>query len=129
MPREDPENALPQQSSPASREEEGHWVAMEDRRRRSIAFEKMSKRMLRYLDNSDDVKVGLTELLERLDISHSASGPSSDERKWPSQKSKFSGKEKKSYVLLVWPVERTAGRSGGVGKKVSKYDAGGPSIE
>ena len=66
---------LQQQSSPSSREEEGHWVAMEDRRRRSIAFEKMAKRMLRHLHNSDDMKVGITD---------SASGPASDERKWPS---------------------------------------------
>ena len=35
---------------------------MEDKRRRSIAFENMAKEMLRYLDNSDDVKVGITEL-------------------------------------------------------------------
>ena len=49
---------LPQQSSPSAREEEGHPVVMEDRRRRSIAFEKLAKEILRYLDNSDDVKVG-----------------------------------------------------------------------
>ena len=60
---------LPQQSSPSAREEEGHWVVMEDRRRRSIAFEKLAKEMLRYLDNSDDVKVGVTELQEQLNLS------------------------------------------------------------
>ena len=60
---------LPQQSSLSSREEEGHWVAMEDRRRRSITFEKMAKRMLKYPEDSDDVKVGITELQERLEIS------------------------------------------------------------
>ena len=49
---------LPQQSSPSAREEEGHPVVMEDRRRRSIAFEKLAKEIMRYLDNSDDVKVG-----------------------------------------------------------------------
>ena len=54
---------LPQQSSPsATEEDEGHWVLMEDSRRRSVAFEKLAKEMLRYLDNSDDVKVGITEL-------------------------------------------------------------------
>ena len=42
---------------------------MEDRRRQSIAFEKMAKRMLKYLEDSDDVKVGITELQERLEIS------------------------------------------------------------
>ena len=60
---------LPQQSSPSSREEGGHWSAMEDRRRRSIAFEKLANKMLRYLDNSDGVKVGVTEWHERLEIS------------------------------------------------------------
>ena len=54
--------ALPQQSPPSFREEEKHWVAMEDRRRQSIAFEKMARRMLKYLEDSDDVKVGITEL-------------------------------------------------------------------
>ena len=54
---------LPQQSSPsATEEDEGHWVLMEDRRRRSVAFDKLAKEMLRYLDNSDDAKVGITEL-------------------------------------------------------------------
>ena len=41
---------------------------MEDRRRRDIAFEKLAKEMLRYLDNSDDVKVGIAELQERLEV-------------------------------------------------------------
>ena len=41
---------------------------MEDRRRRRIAFENLAREMLRYLDNSDDVKVGITELQERLEV-------------------------------------------------------------
>ena len=41
---------------------------MEDRRRRGIAFENLAKEMLRYLDNSEDVKVGITELQERLEV-------------------------------------------------------------
>ena len=52
---------LPQQNSSSAREEEGRWVRMEDRRRRGIAFEKLAQEMLRYLDNSDDVKAGITE--------------------------------------------------------------------
>ena len=55
---------LPQQSSPSSREEEGQWVAMDYRRGRSIAFEKTAKIMLKYLEDSDDVKVGVTGLQE-----------------------------------------------------------------
>ena len=41
---------------------------MEDRRRRRVAFENLAKEMLRYLDNSDGVKVGITELQERLEV-------------------------------------------------------------
>ena len=49
-------------------EEEDHWEEMEERRRRRIAFENLAKEMLRYLDNSDGMKVGITELQERLDV-------------------------------------------------------------
>ena len=47
---------LPQQSSSSDKEEEG------------LAFENLAKEMLRYLDNSEDVKVGVTELQERLEV-------------------------------------------------------------
>ena len=60
---------LPQQSSSSAREEEGRWVLMEDRRRRSIAFENLAKEILRYLENSEKVKVGIVELQERLEVS------------------------------------------------------------
>ena len=40
---------------------------MEDRRRRRVAFENLAKEMLRFFDNSDDVKVGTTKLQERLE--------------------------------------------------------------
>ena len=39
---------------------------MEERRRRRIAFENLAKSMLRYLDNCNEVKVGITELQERV---------------------------------------------------------------
>ena len=42
---------------------------MDDKRRRSIAFEKLAKRMLKYPENSDDVKVVVTELQEHMEIS------------------------------------------------------------
>ena len=41
---------------------------MEDGRRRRIAFENLAKEMLRYLDDSDDVKVGIIELQDRLEV-------------------------------------------------------------
>ena len=42
---------------------------MDDKRRRSIAFEKLAKRILKYPENSDDVKVLVTELQEHMEIS------------------------------------------------------------
>ena len=41
---------------------------MEDRRRRGIAFENLAKEMLIYLDNCNVVKVGITELQERVEV-------------------------------------------------------------
>ena len=49
-------------------EEEGRWVLMEDRRGRNVAFENLAKEMLRYLENSEDVKVSITELQEQLEV-------------------------------------------------------------
>ena len=48
-----PERTLktPFAAAKLAREEEGHWVWMEDRRRRGIAFE---KEMLRYLDDMNE---------------------------------------------------------------------------
>ena len=59
---------LPQQSS-SSRDEESQWVSVEDRRRLRVAFEETAKRMLRYQEDSEDLKVGVTGLQERLGIS------------------------------------------------------------
>ena len=59
---------LPQQSSSSARAEEDHWEVMEERRRRRSAFENLAKGMLRYLDNCNDVKVGITELRERVEV-------------------------------------------------------------
>ena len=41
---------------------------MEDRRRRSIAFENLAKEMRRHLDKSEAVKVGITELQQRPEV-------------------------------------------------------------
>ena len=67
-----PDSTLPtpllQQSSSSAKEEEDHRVVMEDRRRRTSAFENLVKGMLRYLDNSDDAKVGITVVHERVEV-------------------------------------------------------------
>ena len=45
---------------------------MEDRRRRCVACEDAAKRMLRYPEDSEDLKVRVTELREQLEISEEA---------------------------------------------------------
>ena len=63
---------LPQQSSSSSREEEGQWISVEDRRKRRVAFEETAKRMLGYLKDSEDLRVGVADLQELLEISEEA---------------------------------------------------------
>ena len=53
---------LPQETSSSTREEESQWSSMEDRCRRRVAFEDAAKRMLRYLEDSEDLKVSISEL-------------------------------------------------------------------
>ena len=65
-PNSTQQTPLLQQSSSA-REEEDHWELREERRRRRIAFESLAKGMLRYLDNCNEVKVGITALQERVE--------------------------------------------------------------
>ena len=72
MPEETLRTPLPQQSSSSSRDEESQWVSVEDRRRRRVAFEETVKRMLRYLEESEDSKVEVTGLQEQLGISEVA---------------------------------------------------------
>ena len=67
-PRSTLQTPLPQQSSSSVREEEDLWEVMEERRWRRIAFENLAKGMLRYFDNSNDVKVGITVLQGRVEV-------------------------------------------------------------
>ena len=41
---------------------------MEDRRRQSVVFENVAKDMLRYLENSEELKVGITEFQVHLEV-------------------------------------------------------------
>ena len=59
---------LPQQSLSSAREEENQWTLWGKRRRRRIVFENLAKSMLRYFDNCNEVKVGITELQERVEV-------------------------------------------------------------
>ena len=65
---------LPQQCLPSS-VHEGQWVAVEDWRRRRVAFEETATDILGYLENSEDLKVIVTELQEQLGMSGEAGMP------------------------------------------------------
>ena len=58
---------LPQQSASSNREEHSQWSLVEIRRKRRAAFEETAKRMLTYPEDSEDLKVGISELKEQLD--------------------------------------------------------------
>ena len=80
---------------------------MEDRRWRRVAFEETARSILRYPEDSEDLKVIVTELQERLGMSKKQVSPSS---KLPCRQEtrtatflKFSGKEKKIFALPAWP--------------------------
>ena len=107
---------LPQQSSSSAREAEDHWELKEERRRRRIAFENLAKSMLRYLDNSDDVKVGITILQERVEVPEqigisilqvARQATNEDGQK----SSKYSGKKKENYLWLTGPDGKRSGKA------------------
>ena len=106
---------LPQQSSSSAREEEGRWVLMEDRRRRGTAFEQLAKEMLRYLDNSEKVKVGSLNCKNDWMYLYKSVFPFS---KWPSRRdvkmtkrlSKYFGKKKRS-MLRAGPDGMRSGKA------------------
>ena len=79
---------------------------MEDRRRRRVAFEKTAKRMLRYPEDSEDLKVGVTGMQEQLEISEEAGVSIRQLAQQALNENgqkilKISGKEKKRYALPV----------------------------
>ena len=110
MPREDPENTFAAAKIVFISDEESQCISVEDRRRRRVAFEKTAKRMLRDSEDSDDVKVGVTELQEQLEISEEAGTPSG---KLPSRQFASLARWNAQLKCLV----------------VSRYDAGSESIE
>ena len=54
-----------QQSSSSATEEESQLSSLEDKRKRCVAFEDAARRMLKYPEDSEDFKVGLSELKEQ----------------------------------------------------------------
>ena len=104
---------------------------MEDRRRQRVVFENLAREMLRYLENSEELKVCITELQEQLEvfvqIGTTWQQVAQQVRNEIGQKVlKSFGKKKKSYEK---PVGQGAMRSGkawwswkeGVRTEVRKY--------
>ena len=124
---------LPPQSSSSAKEEEVHWVLIADRRRRCIAFENFGQGNAEILGQGDDVKVGITELQERQDISEKVG---ISVRQVAQQAMSQNGqtifdifRQGEEELCQLGQVGRTAERSGGLGKMVSKHEAGGTGIE
>ena len=131
-PTEPLQTPLSQQSSWSAREEDDHSVLMEDRRRRRrrVAFENLAKEMLRYLNNSDDVKVGITELQERLEVPlpigiSIQQVASRREVKMAKRFLKFFFcMKKKNYVLPAGPDGRRSGKASSNWKEDVKTKSG-----
>ena len=79
---------------------------MEDRRRRRVAVEETATDVLRFLENSEDLNVSVTELQEQLGMSEagiSIKEVTQQARNENGQFFKCSGKEKKRYALPAGP--------------------------
>ena len=127
VPQRTLKTSMPQQRSPSSRNKESQWVAVEDKRRRRVAFEETAGGILRYPEDSEDLKVCVTELREQLGMSEEA-GISMKQVAQQARNDNgqifrnFQARRRRGMHCQLVQVERTAEKSGGVGKKmVSKY--------
>ena len=120
MPREDPGNA--DAAAKLAFDEESQWVAVEDRRRRRVAFEETVGDTLRYLENSEDLKVSVTELLEQLGMSEEAGISIKDVAQQARNENghnflKFQVRRRRAMHCQLGQMESAVKRSGGVGKR------------
>ena len=76
---------------------------MEDRRRRRVAFEDAAKRMLRYLEDSEHVKVNISELKRQLGTPEEEGfSPSRQGMRKAKSSSKLSGRERmRMYIASL----------------------------
>ena len=100
---------LPQQCSPSARDEQSQWVAVEERRRRRLAFEETAVSTQRNLEDSEDLKVSVTELQAQLGMTEGA-GISINQVALQARNENgskifdfFSGKEKNMFAMPTWP--------------------------
>ena len=126
---------MPQQSSPSSKDEESPWVAVEDRRRRRFAVEETARGILRYPEDSKHLKVSVADLQEHLGMSEEAGisikqvAQQARNENGQTFFENFQTRRRRCLHCQPRQMERTVERSGGVGKKVSRYDAGSEIVE
>ena len=89
---------------------------MEERRRRRIAFENLAKGMLGYLENCNELKVGISVLQERVEVplqfGLSIQQVAQQAMNEDGQKiSMCSGRKEKNYVLPAGPDGRRSGKA------------------
>ena len=80
---------------------------MEDRHKRRVAFEERAKRMLGFLEDSEDLKVGISELKEQLETPEetfflSCTLPNRQGMKKAKNTLIFLSKERRRCALPVW---------------------------
>ena len=113
----DERTQLSQQRSSSNREEGSQWSCVEDGR---TVSEEAAKTMLRFLDDNGDMKVGVSELKEH------ANCPAGKEWEGPEDLQTRRGG---GVYCQFGEMERANEESSGVGKAVSRYDAGSEAVE
>ena len=97
---------------------------MDDKRKRCVAFEEAAKRMLKYLEDSEDLRAGLGELT-RTSRYLLCRSPNRQGMKEAKSCSRSSGKKRMRCTSPFGEVGYTTERFGGAGKALSGPDAGG----
>ena len=124
---------LLQESPSSTREEESQWSSME-RCRRRVAFGDAAKRMLRYLEDSEDLKVSVSDLKGQLEKPEeegfSIMQIAQQARNERGQKLFETFRQGKDDVHCQFgEMEHTMERSGGAGTVLSGRDAGSGTIK
>ena len=126
---------LPLQSSSSTREAESQWSCVEDGRRRRVVFEDAAKRLLRYLEDSEDLKVGISELKEQLETPEVEGSfilqIAQQARNEKGQKifDIFRQGEEGGVHFQFGEMEHATEESSGTGEAMSRHDAGSETVQ
>ena len=98
--RKKDENAVAAAKCFFEQEGRSEWSSVEDRRRRRVAFQDAAKRMLRYLEDSEHVKVNISELKRQLGTPEEEGfSPSRQGMRKAKSSSKLSGRKR---MMPAW---------------------------